>query len=526
MGILTPENLREAGNFALLALSFLKSNFLYILTALLLTRAIYRRYFHPLSAFPGPFWGSITHWYSVYLFFAGGYKMHLHELELHKRYGPVVRLKPDMLLIASASYLDTVFHLKCDKAAFIDIEIAGFGDAVITARSHASHVRLRKRIASAYSMTNIRRMETSVDAIVVSLLHQLNTRFAAQKKACDFALWAQYFAYDVVTDVAFGRAVGFVEAGKDVAGLVGNFHRNLPVGNILVRVRWLAQLLAMVPGLRWAMPKSGDEVGVGVMMTYRDGLIRERIREGNPEKKPDLLHHFLNAKNDDGTPMTFREIGDECYLIMVAGSDTTSAVLRLLTRNLYSNPAIMAKLYAELSSARLSRPVPTFDQLVKLPYLQAVLSEALRLGSLGMYIPRAVSEPGFECHGKFVPGGMAVAMNPWVLSQSKEIYGEDASEFNPERWLRGEEEKARLAKYEFAFGRGGRSCLGRNIALMELNKVVAGLVLGFEGRLMREGEEGVEYPGELRNLSIWAEKGMWVEFKLREGVEEGWAKVE
>src|SRR5690606_31045238 len=98
---------------------------------------------------------------------------------------------------------------------------------------------------------------------------------------------------------------------------------------------------------------------------------------------------FLNAKNDDGTPMTFREIGDECYLIMIAGSDTTASVLRMLIRNVFSKPEIMAKLYAELSAAPLSRPVPTHDELVKLPYLQAVLLESLRLASLGMYIPRA-----------------------------------------------------------------------------------------------------------------------------------------
>lgn len=224
--------------------------------------------------------------------------------------------------------------------------------------------------------------------------------------------------------------------------------------------------------------------------------------------------------------MTLKEIGDECYLIMVAGSDTTAAALRFLFRTILapSNAPILAKLHAELSSASLSHPVPAYDELLKLPYLQAVLTETLRLGSVPLYLPRIVSAPGFECEGLFVPGGSTVAMTPWVVSRDKSVYGEDAEVFKPERWLVSEEEKWRLQRFDFSFGFGSRACLGRNIAIMELNKVVASLMLGFEMRLRTE-EEGVEYGNRIRNLSIFVEDGLWVDFKLREGMKERWADV-
>ncbi|RPA86367.1 cytochrome P450 [Ascobolus immersus RN42] len=522
MALLSAENLQKASPYAFLALNFVRANWLYLLVGFYVVRAIRRRYFHPLSGFPGPFLGSITSWYSVYVFFSKNYNMHLTEVELHKKYGPVFRLKPDLLLCNDPKVLPKLFHKNADKAAFIDIEIAGFGDSVLTARSSALHVRLKKRIAGAYSMTNIRRMESDIDILVLELIKQLDTRFATTGKACDFALWAQYFAYDVVADVAFGKPLGFIEAGSDVGQLVENFHRSLPAAGVMVRAHWLADLLVKIPGFTYLMPKSGDTVGVGALMTFRDKLIKERIKEGNSGKKADLLYHFLNAKNADGTPMTFKEIGDECYLILVAGSDTTAATIRYLIRNLIKpgNEAMLEKLHAELSQANLTRPVPSYDELVKLPYLGAALYEAMRLNGLGMFIPRAISEPGLEVCGKFVPpgAGHAIAMTPWVVARSKEVYGEDAEVFNPERWLGSEEEKRNLLRYDFGWGYGNRTCLGKSIAMLEMTKVVACLLLGFDMRLMKE-DEGVEYPNQLKNLSVWVEKGMWVELKRKEGIE-------
>lgn len=74
-----------------------------------------------------------------------------------------------------------------------------------------------------------------------------------------------------------------------------------------------------------------------------------------------------------------------------------------------------------------------------------------------------------DLFGRFAPAGTDISGNPWIMHRDQELFGEDADEFRPERWLDPDSSKL-FNKYLFTFGYGARACLGKDIAMMELFK--------------------------------------------------------
>jgi cytochrome P450 len=99
----------------------------------------------------------------------------------------------------------------------------------------------------------------------------------------------------------------------------------------------------------------------------------------------------------------------------------------------------------------------TFAECSKLPYLDAVICESLRFSpSIGAVLTREVLKGGAEIlPGDVVPSGTIIGVNNWVMGRSQDIYGADAEDFKPERWL-NEANREKYKEYDFAFGYGAR----------------------------------------------------------------------
>lgn len=166
------------------------------------------------------------------------------------------------------------------------------------------------------------------------------------------------------------------------------------------------------------------------------------------------------------------KIRGELLNVLLAGRDTTAALLSNVWLELSKRQAVWDKLQREVSS--LNGEFPTFEQLKEMKFLRAILNESLRLYPIvpensRMAVVDTVLPLGGGEDGKspiFVKNGKMVHWSLYVMHRRKDIYGEDAEEFRPERWLDGEEGKGLRVGWEYLpFNGGPRICIGRECAL-------------------------------------------------------------
>ncbi|POS70085.1 cytochrome P450 [Diaporthe helianthi] len=146
---------------------------------------------------------------------------------------------------------------------------------------------------------------------------------------------------------------------------------------------------------------------------------------------------------------------------------------------LLSRPDAYRRLVDEIdagtSKGTLSSPTASFEECRALPYLQAVLNEAMRLfPPLTALASKEVPAGGSTVAGYFLPAGTQVGQNIFGILRDKAYWGDNADMFLPERWLDagGSRAKDMAATLDLTFGHGKFKCLGRQLALNELNRFI------------------------------------------------------
>jgi cytochrome P450 len=109
-----------------------------------------------------------------------------------------------------------------------------------------------------------------------------------------------------------------------------------------------------------------------------------------------------------------------------------------------------------------------YDQTQELPYLKAVVTESLRMfPSIVFQLLRYSPEGGLTIDGHYIPAGYPIGISPMAQNRDKVVFGEDANEFRPERWLESAERTSSMESVNMTWGgNGSRACIGRNIALV------------------------------------------------------------
>ena len=161
------------------------------------------------------------------------------------------------------------------------------------------------------------------------------------------------------------------------------------------------------------------------------------------------------------------------YQNSIAGADTSAMAIRGTLLYIVTNPHVQSKLLEEISHAPISSPIKDIEAR-KLPYLQAVIKEGLRIfppvtGIMFKQVPPG----GDTLNGIYIPEKTNIGWSSFGLMRNEKVWGKDAKVFRPERWMEGSPEEIRKKEIysEMVFGYGKYQCLGKNVANMELNKI-------------------------------------------------------
>ena len=199
-------------------------------------------------------------------------------------------------------------------------------------------------------------------------------------------------------------------------------------------------------------------------------------RTQDNSQRQDILSLMMSAKDEAGEGLKDIELRDELMTLMLAGHETTATAIAWALYWVHRHPEIKTKLEAEIASLG-ANPDPM--EIAKLPYLDAVCKETLRIYPVAMLtFPRVVQEPT-ELMGYKLETGQVLMGCIYLLHQREDVYPEPLK-FKPERFLERE-----FDPYEFfPFGGGKRRCIGEALAKLEMKLVVATIIAQYDLELI------------------------------------------
>lgn len=375
-------------------------------------------------------------------------------------------------------------------------------------------------------MSALVQYEPFVDNTTKIFLKQTEKLFVDNPEGCDFTRWLQFYAFDVIGEITYSKRHGFIEKNEDIDGIVGYltwlFNYVAPIGQIPGLDKFILKNPVYLKLSQWGFTDATFPVA-----KFARARMAERLPELQGEEKksilpttaapgpnvksPDLLSKFLAAREARPEFMSDTLVQTMAVSMAFAGSETTAISLSAVFYYLLKNPRALAKLREEIDEAGrrgmfsdLETGLVTWTESQKLPYLDACVKEAFRLHpAAGLPLERIVPEPGVEIAGHYVKGGTIVGCSAWIIHQNKDVFGEDVEAYRPERWFAdeskdSEKEEQRIKEmngHMFQFGMGSRTCIGKNISLLEVYKLVPSMLRRFEvsfSDMTDPGREGAD----------------------------------
>ncbi|KAJ8464055.1 hypothetical protein ONZ51_g9852 [Trametes cubensis] len=427
-----------------------------------------------------------------------------------------------------------------------------FGPGLTAARGH-QHTKQRKHLSPVFSVRYLKDMVTMFNQVAQELSETLERKVSKEGTELEISEYLSRFSLEAVGRTALGYSFGpldvhgtdYSRALKEFGPTLVKLHLWRPVLPWLKRLFPLSVLRYLASVFPWYPVRHMQAISDNVYETSRqvlrrkgellkqgDEVMRQEIGEGK-----DLMSILLrqNVMGLEGERLTEDDILGQMSLLLLAATDTTSASITRVIQLLAEHQEVQEVLRRELLDAttHAGRTLFDFDYegFSKLPYLEAVVRETIRMYPV-FYMSNRVSdedavlplsEPITGTDGKpiselFVPAGTTIWINMLGSNRDPAIWGPDANEWKPERWLAplppsvAEARVPSIFANMSTFAAGPRSCIGYNYALTEMRIAVAHLVLRF--KFTPSDKEIVWKLGGIVSPSVRGSKAMKPEFPV------------
>lgn len=461
-----------------------------VLSSILLlsiSHILYRTYTDPLQAIPGPLLCRFTPLWAWYHSFLGDESRQIQAL--HEKYGPVIRIGPNDVVISDGEALAPIYS---EKGGFLKApcykSFDSEGHETIFSTLDPKHRSVRsKAVMPMFSTGNLREngraIEGCVDAFVERLKKEAESSRKARKETgkpapVDVLNLSRSMAIDAVCAYLFGHDYGGVREEGGKLSATEYVDSIVSLGRLFFLPPWLFQIAYMV--YAWLQPADPELDGsAGKVNGFTTPLVKKST----------------DGEGDDGTyqsrllkaGISFHETDVQMKDVIFAGTDTTGMNLSTIIWNLAKHPECYKKLQQEIADAEQKDPNYNPQNL---RYLDGVIREGLRTSLANpTRFPRQVPPSGFtykasDGRSYHMPAGTLVGIQPFTLHFNLEVFP-DPHEFRPERWANA---TPAMLRDWMPFGLGPRQCIARNLAMVELAFAVRALARAnvLEGAKVKE----------------------------------------
>ncbi|KAJ5173752.1 Cytochrome P450 [Penicillium coprophilum] len=470
----------------------------------LLGLAIYRVYLSPLRHFPGPKLAAATQWYETYyeMWYRGGGMFTRHIKELHEQYGPIVRINPWELHIDDPEFYETIYPSSApfDKLAVYENRF-GIPSAAFSTAAHAVHKKRRAALSPFFTKGRIQARAPFLQQLIDKVCDRLESENVKQQTPLVLNHVFACFSADSILSLAFGDEPTFIDTPTWQTPFVEAMDALVKSTHLNSQFPFMVSVANAIP--EWILLKTRS---FGPVVQFRQSLNARIARLFSPHAK---AQEIKNSTGENATlfevlltsslppeELTETRLQHESVSIVGAGFDTTREMLSTIAYHVLANPETYRKLRDELHTA-IPDPsqIPTWAQLQQLPYLTACIEEGLRIGFGTVQRSPRISPTPFT-YGKYtIPPGTPVSEDTYHMHTNEHIFP-DPDVYRPERWLgnpRGPDGVKQLSRYNVAFGRGGRMCLGMQLAYAAMYLMIASLIRRFDLELFETSREDVEF---------------------------------